>query len=298
MWDTIAIIVNRDEKEVGYVLRNEEGEEKRVGLIEYDLMKTDNEVNELSAEFIVKQPKVRTEFRIPAKINITAKDMIELPDPRELNGRFINVLYGSERFSVERILMRHDSESKAYEIKGIKSGKVLLFNENDFDFIYSFGCILQTKEQLKDAPTYIVTASETSRPSEQETFMDVGSVMAKRATCDRLNVGAVIVKNGHIIAEGFNGSISGHKHCDEVGHLMYENGCKRTIHAEMNALLYCAREGIATKGATMYVTHYPCPDCMKHINQAGITEVVYEEHYKHRYENNFHEGMKVQQFKR
>lgn len=296
MWTTVAMLVDQHDKEVGYVVRNEEGEEKKVGLIEYDLMKTDFELEPLTAEFIVKQPKVRN--TIPSKIEITVDPEDGLPDPRKMNGRFVNLIYGPEKFVLNRILIAAHTATNAYEIKGVKSGKITLLNEADFEFLYRFDCFTQTKEEMNDVPTYLVSPSPSSRPSEQESFMDVGAVMAKRATCDRLNVGAVIVKNGHIIAEGFNGSISGHKHCDEVGHLMYENGCKRTIHAEMNALLYCAREGIATKGATMYVTHYPCPDCMKHINQAGITEVVYEEHYKHRYENNFDEGMKVSQLER
>lgn len=126
-------------------------------------------------------------------------------------------------------------------------------------------------------------------------FMDLAEKVAEdRPTCDRLHVGALLVKDNRIIATGFNGSISGHSHCDDEGHLMYENGCKRTIHAEMNAILQCAKEGIPTKGATAYVTHYPCPDCMKHLNQSGVKRVVYKEHYSHRYENNFNDGMTIE----
>jgi len=123
--------------------------------------------------------------------------------------------------------------------------------------------------------------------------MEIAEMAATRATCDRLHVGCVLVKNHRIIATGYNGSISGHDHCEDIGHLMHENGCKRTIHAEMNALLQCAKHGIATEGATAYVTHYPCPDCMKSLNQAGIQTIYYKHYYPHRYENNFHEGMEV-----
>jgi dCMP deaminase len=124
-------------------------------------------------------------------------------------------------------------------------------------------------------------------------FMDMAEMASTRATCDRLHVGCVLVKDNRVIATGYNGSISTHDHCDDVGHLMYEGGCKRTIHAEMNALLQCAKYGVATDGAIAYVTHYPCPDCMKALNQAGIRKVYYKHHYSHRYENNFHEGMEV-----
>lgn len=136
------------------------------------------------------------------------------------------------------------------------------------------------------------------RPTWDEYFMSIARATAKRSTCDRLHVGAVLVTDDkRIIATGYNGSISGHEHCDDIGHLMYERGCKRTIHAEMNVILMCARHGIPTKDTILYVTHYPCPDCMKHINQAGIKEVVYEEFYQHRYENNFHIGLNIRQLK-
>lgn len=132
-----------------------------------------------------------------------------------------------------------------------------------------------------------------NRPSFPEIFMKEAELWSERSTCNRLAVGAVIVRDNRTVAQGYNGSISGHPHCCDAGDLMYEGGCKRTIHAEMNALMMCAKLGIATEGATLYVTHYPCPDCMKHINQAGIKTVVYKEMYSHRYANNFDEGMVV-----
>jgi dCMP deaminase len=134
------------------------------------------------------------------------------------------------------------------------------------------------------------------RKSWNEYFMDQAELVKERATCDRLHVGCVIVRDNRAVASGYNGSISGHEHCDEDGHLMFEGGCKRTIHAEMNALLQCAKYGIPTDGATAYVTHYPCPDCMRSLNQAGIKKVYYKHYYSHRYANNFHEGMEVIQY--
>lgn len=130
-----------------------------------------------------------------------------------------------------------------------------------------------------------------------EYFMEIATLVSKRSTCDRLNVGAVLVsEDNRILATGYNGSISGHDHCNDTGHLMYENGCKRTIHAEMNVILMCAKHGISTNNTKLYVTHYPCPDCMKHINQAGIKEVIYQNYYKHRYENNFDKGIIIRKF--
>jgi dCMP deaminase len=126
-------------------------------------------------------------------------------------------------------------------------------------------------------------------------FLEQTELVATRSTCDRLSVGCLLVKDNRIIATGYNGSISGHKHCDDVGHLMYENGCKRTVHAEMNALLQCAKYGVSSDGATAYCNHYPCPTCMQVLNQAGVKRIVYKHYYKHRFENDFDKGMEVVQ---
>lgn len=135
-----------------------------------------------------------------------------------------------------------------------------------------------------------------TRPSWDEYFMAQAQLISTRSTCDRAYVGCVLVRDNRIITSGYNGSISGSPHCSEVGHLMHEGGCKRTVHAEMNAILECAKEGIPTKGATAYVTHYPCPNCMRELNQAGIKEVVYLKEYAHRFENDFDKGMKLRKY--
>jgi dCMP deaminase len=110
--------------------------------------------------------------------------------------------------------------------------------------------------------------------------MDIAETVSSRATCDRLHVGCVIVKNKKIISTGYNGSVSSHEQCDEVGHLYNNQGrCVRTIHAEQNAILYANRHELI--GATVYVTHYPCENCAKLLVQSGIKKVV----YKHPYEN-------------
>lgn len=118
------------------------------------------------------------------------------------------------------------------------------------------------------------------RPSWDDYFMSQAELVASRSSCDRAAVGAVVVLNKTCIATGYNGSVVGLTNCDESGHLLEDGHCVRTVHAEMNALLQCARHGRATEGATIYVTHYPCLNCMKSILQAGIKRVVYLNDYR------------------
>lgn len=113
-----------------------------------------------------------------------------------------------------------------------------------------------------------------------EYFINIATAVSKRGTCDRARVGCVIVKDNLIISEGYNGSISGKLHCDQIGHLMVNGHCVRTVHAEMNALLNAMKKGVSVQGATAYVTHRPCFECTKHLNQAGIKEVVFLKDYR------------------
>lgn len=111
-------------------------------------------------------------------------------------------------------------------------------------------------------------------------FMAQSELLALRSTCTRLAVGATIVRDKRIIAGGYNGSITGGVHCIDEGCYVIDNHCVRTIHAEMNALLQCAKFGVATEGADIYVTHFPCLQCCKAIIQAGIKTVYYANDYK------------------
>lgn len=111
-------------------------------------------------------------------------------------------------------------------------------------------------------------------------FMAQCHLLASRSTCTRLIVGAAIVRDKRIIAGGYNGSISGGKHCTEEGCYMVDGHCVRTIHAEMNAILQCAKFGESTDQAELYVTHFPCLQCCKAIIQAGIRSVYYANDYK------------------
>jgi len=105
-------------------------------------------------------------------------------------------------------------------------------------------------------------------------------LLALRSTCTRLMVGATIVRDKRIIAGGYNGSVSGSVHCVDEGCYVVDGHCVRTVHAEANALLQCAKFGVATEGAHIYVTHFPCLQCTKQIIQAGIDTVYYATDYR------------------
>lgn len=121
---------------------------------------------------------------------------------------------------------------------------------------------------------------KVERISWDEYFMAQSELLALRSTCTRLAVGATIVRDKRIIAGGYNGSIAGGVHCIDEGCYVIDNHCVRTIHAEMNAILQCAKFGVPTAGADIYVTHFPCLQCCKAIVQAGIKTVYYELDYK------------------
>lgn len=118
------------------------------------------------------------------------------------------------------------------------------------------------------------------RISWDQYFMAQSHLLALRSTCTRLTVGATIVRDNRIIAGGYNGSIAGGTHCIDDGCYVIDNHCVRTIHAEMNAILQCAKFGVPTENSEIYVTHFPCLQCCKSIIQAGIKAVYYAEDYK------------------
>ena len=111
-------------------------------------------------------------------------------------------------------------------------------------------------------------------------FMAQSHLLALRSTCTRLMVGATIVRDKRIIAGGYNGSVSGSVHCIDDGCYVKDGHCVRTVHAEANALLQCAKFGVPTDNAEIYVTHYPCLQCCKLLIQSGIRKVYYATDYK------------------
>jgi dCMP deaminase len=111
-------------------------------------------------------------------------------------------------------------------------------------------------------------------------FMDIAQVVSSRSTCDRKHVGALLVRDRMILSTGYNGSIRGMPHCDEAGHLMESGHCVATIHAEANAVLQAARNGVRIDGSDLYTTASPCWPCFKLIANAGIKRIVYGEFYR------------------
>ena len=120
----------------------------------------------------------------------------------------------------------------------------------------------------------------SQRGSWDEYFMRIAVEVSSRATCDRKHVGAVIERDRMILSTGYNGSIRGMPHCDEVGHMMEDGHCVRTIHAEANAIIQAARNGARIEDASIYVTASPCWQCFKMIANAGLKRVVFREFYR------------------
>lgn len=109
-------------------------------------------------------------------------------------------------------------------------------------------------------------------------LMDMARVVAQRGTCDRLQVGAVIARDGRVISSGYNGNIMGMDHCNHQEHPSIP--CDSAVHAEANAILFAARYGMSTEGAQLYTTHQPCLGCAKMIINAGINLVAYDHTYR------------------
>ena len=118
-----------------------------------------------------------------------------------------------------------------------------------------------------------------TRISWDKYFMMQAVLLASRSTCNRLSVGAVLVRDKRVIAGGYNGSVSGDDHCTDVGDYLVDGHCLRTIHAEANAIAQCARFGISTDGAEIYVTDFPCLQCTKSLLQSGIKKINYLRNY-------------------
>ena len=124
--------------------------------------------------------------------------------------------------------------------------------------------------------------------------MNIAKEVATRSTCNRKHVGAVIVRNKTILATGYNGSISGLGHCDQEGHDMVNGHCVRTIHAEANAIVQSARNGVAIDESEIYVTASPCYDCFKLIANSGIKKVFFGEFYRDERINKFAKSAKIE----
>jgi dCMP deaminase len=118
-----------------------------------------------------------------------------------------------------------------------------------------------------------------TRPSWDSYFLRIADAASERSTCLRRSVGAVLVRDRRILATGYNGAPEGLPHCLDVGCLMVDGHCVRTLHAEQNALLQAAAHGVSTQGATVYVTSEPCFHCTKMLLNARVQRIVYRDPY-------------------
>ncbi len=162
----------------------------------------------------------------------------------------------------------HGGDSEQNLAKLIESADCLIVNDGSLDEFY---------KKIDDA---IGPMDRKRRASWDEYFMNIAKQVATRATCDRKRCGAVIVRDRVILSTGYNGSISGAPHCDDVGHMIENGHCVRTIHAEMNAVAQAAKNGVNINGSTIYITASPCWTCFKLLCNAGIKRICFGEFYR------------------
>ncbi len=125
------------------------------------------------------------------------------------------------------------------------------------------------------------------RPDWDEYFMEITRLVARRSTCLRRHVGALLVKNRMILATGYNGAPKGLAHCLDLGCLREQLGVPsgerhelcRGLHAEQNAIIQAAYHGVSIQGATLYCTNHPCIICTKMLINAGIVKIIYAAGY-------------------
>ena len=126
-------------------------------------------------------------------------------------------------------------------------------------------------------------SDRTERPSWAEYFMEITILVAKRSTCVRRSVGAIIVKDKRVLSTGYNGAPSNVTHCSQTGCMREQMNIAsgerhelcRGIHAEQNAIIQAALHGVSIKEATLFCTNLPCSICAKMIINAGISEIYY-----------------------
>lgn len=123
-------------------------------------------------------------------------------------------------------------------------------------------------------------AKKNKRPSWDDYFLQIADLVASRATCRRLKVGAILVKDRKIISTGYCGAPKKMPDCFEVGCLMRGGHCVRTVHAEINTVAQAAFHGVSTKDSILYANWLPCYNCAKVLINAGVNKIVYREIYR------------------
>lgn len=111
-------------------------------------------------------------------------------------------------------------------------------------------------------------------------LMRMALTVAERGTCSRLSVGAVLSRDGRIIAMGYNGAPSGVEHCNHSLNEPQHEACLTAVHAEANAIAFAAKHGVATEDSHLHVTHMPCLKCAQLVINAGVAKVTYLHEYR------------------
>jgi len=133
----------------------------------------------------------------------------------------------------------------------------------------------------------MIKNKQHTRPSWDNYFMALAELVATRSTCLRRQVGAVLVRDKHILTTGFNGAPAGMAHCLDIGcvrdKMNIASGTRqeicRAVHAEQNAIIQCALHGVSSQNSVIYVTHQPCTICTKILINAGVKRIVYKNSY-------------------
>lgn len=184
----------------------------------------------------------------------------------------------------------HPSETDVFEFIKTLSSPIpyTIENTGTLEELYNSVDELMTLFGIEKHKQFTLTIQ---RPSWHKTFMDIAEIVARRSTCLRRQVGAVLVKDKRIIATGYNGAPKGLAHCIDKGHCLRTQGnvppgkmhelC-RAVHAEENCIIQAGVFGVSTTGASLYVTHFPCSLCARSIINAGIRQVYYLHGYPDR----------------
>ena len=141
--------------------------------------------------------------------------------------------------------------------------------------------------KISDVPGETQNLQLNKRPDWNSYFMEIATLVSRRSTCLRRQVGAVIVKEKNILSSGYNGAPSGITHCETTGCLRKKMNVPsgerhelcRGLHAEQNAIIQAAYHGATIKDSTLYCTNLPCSICTKMIINSGTKKIIYKDGY-------------------
>lgn len=200
------------------------------------------------------------------EFNVKFKDITSLP------GTFLDISFPDQRLMIDIELKKDPMELLAREkiLTGANWRKIQILNwKKDKD---NFRLVSELKLKLDNVLSVL-----SKQLTLDDIYLDNARKYSQLSTCTRRSVGVVLVKDGKIISTGTNGSPAGAAHCTDVRCFIEKGHCLRTIHAEINALLFQSKQEL--NGSSLYSTDFPCSNCLKTIIAAGVTNVFYERDY-------------------